>query len=80
MLRLVSIQVAQESHKQRSPNQLIMVSANTSSLRERSACQICPLTVIVILPQECSYINTHVTAPGAIVALGLAFLKTNDKY
>ena len=25
-------------------------------------------------------VNTHVTAPGAIVALGLLFLKTNDRY
>lgn len=25
-------------------------------------------------------INTHVTAPGAILALGLMYLKTNNRY
>lgn len=30
--------------------------------------------------QEGDHVNCHVTAPGAIVALGLMYLKTNDRY
>ena len=71
-----------ESHKHKTTNQLILVSASKrQSEGEKhisdasSACRY-----LSFCPQECSYINTHVTAPGAIVALGLAFLKTNDRY
>ncbi len=30
--------------------------------------------------QEGDQVNTHVTAPGAILALSLMFLKTNDRW
>ena len=29
--------------------------------------------------QEGDHVNCHVTAPGAIIALGLMYLKTNDR-
>ena len=35
---------------------------------------------LYIYPQEGNQVNCHVTAPGAIVALGLMYLKTNDRY
>ena len=36
------------------------------------------LAVSCLVCQEGDQVNTHETAPGAIVALGLMYMKTND--
>ena len=69
-----------EPHKPKSANQLIMVScSNKESEQEQMSDLSCDSHHLSFSPQEGRYVNTHVTAPGAIVALGLAFLKTNDR-
>ena len=37
-----------------------------------------PDCVVSCLVQEGDQVNTHIIAPGAIIALGLMYLKTND--
>ena len=39
---------------------------------------VCDLSFLTAF-QEGDQVNCHVTAPGAIIALGLMYLKTNDR-
>ena len=44
-----------------------------------------PLSIMLFVEccfafQEGDQVNSHVTAPGAIIALGLMYLKTNDRW